>query len=659
MPLECRSQDGNANYNAAPNVDQAFTVAPVALTITANAKTRLYGDANPAFDATYSGFVLNEGPGNLTGALSCTTTATASSAVGTYPITCSGQSATNYVISYVNGTLTVTSALLTVTADNASRLYGEPNPPFTASYSGFKNGETLATSGVTGSPSLTTTATATGPVGPYPITAAVGTLASGNYDFTVVNGTLAITKAHLTVRASDKSREYGDPNPTLTASYSGFKLSDTFASAATGTPDLSTTATQSSSVGSYPITAALGSLTATNYDFTFVNGTLIILKAHLTVTANDKSRVYSDSNPTFTASYSGFKNSDTFATAVAGSPSLTTTATATSPVGPYTITAAQGILAATNYGFGFVNGTLTITKATLTVIPADKSKTYGDTFTALTGTIVGIQNSDAFTATYASAGAAATAGVVGSPYDITVDTVTATSGSLDNYTVVKGNGKLTVTPATPTTNVTSDANPSVFGQSVTFTATVSSAAGTPTGSVQFKDNSSPIGGPVDLSGGTASLSIGTLSAGSHSITAEYKGDTNFKASTGSVSQLVQYKFIGFLSPVENVPVFNVGKAGRTVPVKWQLTNALGEYLSSLSVVQPNPPLYQQITCDTSAPSDALPADINGSSGLRYDTTANQYIFTWQTSSTFANKCYQLLLQLDDGTLHTARFKFTK
>src|SRR5262249_47809590 len=153
-------------------------------------------------------------------------------------------------------------------------------------------------------------------------------------------------------------------------SYSGFKLSDAFASAATGTPDLTTTATQSSSVGSYPITAALGSLAATNYDFTFVNGTLIITKAHLMVTANDKSRVYGDPNPTFTASYSGFKNNDTFATAVTGSPSLITTATATSPVGPYTITVAQGTLAATNYDFSFVNGTLTITKATLTVTPS-------------------------------------------------------------------------------------------------------------------------------------------------------------------------------------------------------------------------------------------------------------------------------------------------
>jgi hypothetical protein len=89
-------------------------------------------------------------------------------------------------------TLVVDKATLTVTADDAARNYGVANPTFTASYSGFVNGETLATSGVTGSPSLTTTATLTSPPGPYPITAALGTLAAANYAFFFVNGTLTV-----------------------------------------------------------------------------------------------------------------------------------------------------------------------------------------------------------------------------------------------------------------------------------------------------------------------------------------------------------------------------------------------------------------------------------------------------------------------------------
>src|SRR5438128_12630453 len=100
----------------------------------------------------------------------------------------------------------VNQASLTVTADNTARGYRDANPAFNASYSGLKNGETLATSGVTGSPSLTTTATATSAVGSYPITAGVGTLASTNYTFTSVNGTLTVNKATLTVLPDNTAR---------------------------------------------------------------------------------------------------------------------------------------------------------------------------------------------------------------------------------------------------------------------------------------------------------------------------------------------------------------------------------------------------------------------------------------------------------------------
>src|SRR5439155_25348948 len=126
--------------------------------------------------------------------------------------------------------------------------------------------------------------------------------------------------------------------------------------------------------GPYTITAAVGTLAAGNYTFSFASGELTVTKASLTVTADDKSRQYGDANPVFTASFSGFKNGETFATSgVTGSPSLATTATATSSVAgsPYTITAAVGTLAAGNYTFSFANGELTATKASLTVTADD------------------------------------------------------------------------------------------------------------------------------------------------------------------------------------------------------------------------------------------------------------------------------------------------
>jgi hypothetical protein len=93
-----------------------------------------------------------------------------------------------------------------------------------------------------------------------------------------------------------------------------------------------------------------------------------------------------------------------------------------------------------------------------------------------------------------------------------------------------------VNQAGTTTTVVSSANPSVYSQSVTFTATVKAAApgsGTPTGTVTFMDGTTTLG-TATLGGGTASFSISTLSVGTHSIKVVYEGDTNFKTSTSAV-----------------------------------------------------------------------------------------------------------------------------
>ncbi|MBI5031485.1 MAG: Ig-like domain repeat protein [Chloroflexi bacterium] len=95
-----------------------------------------------------------------------------------------------------------------------------------------------------------------------------------------------------------------------------------------------------------------------------------------------------------------------------------------------------------------------------------------------------------------------------------------------------------VTKANTTTALTSSVNPSVFGQSVTFTATVGATPpgnGTPTGSVQFKDNGVNLGNSVLLVGGQASVNTTNLSVGNHTITAVYNGDGNFITSTGTLS----------------------------------------------------------------------------------------------------------------------------
>jgi hypothetical protein len=110
----------------------------------------------------------------------------------------SGADAANYVLAVAEAAADIVPATLTVTAANQSRAHGADNPPLTASYSGFVNSETLATSDVTGSPSLVTSATTDSAAGSYPIVAAAGTLASVNYNFVFVNGALTVTGSAIT-----------------------------------------------------------------------------------------------------------------------------------------------------------------------------------------------------------------------------------------------------------------------------------------------------------------------------------------------------------------------------------------------------------------------------------------------------------------------------
>jgi CSLREA domain-containing protein len=109
------------------------------------------------------------------------------------------------------------------------------------------------------------------------------------------------------------------------------------------------------------------------------------------------------------------------------------------------------------------------------------------------------------------------------------------SASVDGG-LASANFALTNTEGATTTGLSSSVNPSDFGQSVTFTATVTSSAGTPTGTVQFKDGGANIGSAQSLdAGGVAQLTTSSLTAGPHTITADYSGDANFLTSNGTLS----------------------------------------------------------------------------------------------------------------------------
>ena len=172
----------SATATATINVNQAT------LLITANSATTVYGQQNPAFTVTYAGLTNGDLSSSLGGALHFSTAATASSPVNTYSVVPGDFTSLNYAITFAGGKLVVTPASLTITANNQSRVYGQPNPPLTVYYQGFVNGDTPAS--LTAPAALSTPAVPASIAGSYPI--CVGGAASPNYAIRCVSGTLAI-----------------------------------------------------------------------------------------------------------------------------------------------------------------------------------------------------------------------------------------------------------------------------------------------------------------------------------------------------------------------------------------------------------------------------------------------------------------------------------
>ena len=326
---------------AGTDTESNFTVKDgTPVTITAKSYTIKYGDDIPTFEFTSEGAALEGTP-------SITCEATKTSPVGTYPIVVSKGSVTNYNVTYVNGTLTIEKAPLTITAKDYTIKQGEALPTFEVTYEGFKNNETEAV--LTKKPTITTTAISASEPGEYDIT--ISGAEAENYDISYINGKLTITKADpVTITAKSYTIKYGDDLPTFEYTSDGAEVE--------GTPSITCEATKTSPVGTYPIVITKG--TVKNYNDTYVNGTLTIEKAPLTITAKDYTINQGEALPTFEATYDGFKNNET-ETVLTKQPTITTTATSASEPGDYDIIVSDA--EAENYDISYVNGKLTIEEA--------------------------------------------------------------------------------------------------------------------------------------------------------------------------------------------------------------------------------------------------------------------------------------------------------
>jgi hypothetical protein len=100
---------------------------------------------------------------------------------------------------------------------------------------------------------------------------------------------------------------------------------------------------------------------------------------------------------------------------------------------------------------------------------------------------------------------------------------------------------------------------------------------------------------------------------------------------------------------------NIAKAGSTIPVKFSLGGDRG-----LAILAPGYPQSGSISCTADSMEAAIEEYATATvSGLKYDPTANQYIYNWKTATTFAGSCRQLIVKLADGTYHRAEFRFAR
>lgn len=405
--------NGNVSYE-----NGVLTIEPAPLTIIADNKTMVQGEALPEFTATYEGFKNGENEDALTKKPAFSCNATSSSSTGSYDIAVNGAEAQNYVCSYNYGTLTIAEPrTIVVTVSSYSRKYGDENPTFEYTV----DGGTLQ-----GTPIITCDATPTSPVGVYDIKIDKGSVS--NYNVSFVNGHLTVDKATLSVVAENAEMNIGEAIPTYRLSYSGWKNNEN-ESVLTELPYITCNATSKSAAGQYDITVSRGK--AQNYAFSYFKGILTINEPHITITALNYKREYGEPNPIMGYTVDGG--------ILVGEPSISCEATSSSSVGNYNIIIGKGNMVNTNVTL--VSGTLTINKAPLTITADDKIMLLGNDLPTFTSSFEGFKLNDTqsvLTKQTKYTCIATKESPVGE-YDIRV-----TNSEAKNYDITFKNGKLTI-----------------------------------------------------------------------------------------------------------------------------------------------------------------------------------------------------------------------
>jgi hypothetical protein len=508
---------GDDSHNPSTSNTVTQEVSKADLLVTADGKSKVYGETDPAFTFQYSGFVNGEAAGDIDEPPSCSV-AVPHVNIGPYAITCSGGEDTHYEFSYSPGTLTILARPVTVTADPQSKVYGESDPVLTYK---ITSGSLASGDGFGGA-----LARAAGEnAGEYAIQQSTLSL-SNNYDLTYSGATLTIQPKPAAVTPDAASKVYGSPDPTFTGSLTGFLEADGVTAA------YSRTAGETVSGGPYAISAVLSPANVLdNYTITYNTAPLTISKKPASVTPHPASKTYGDSDPAFSGTLTGFLVSDGVS---ATYNRFWGESVADSPYGITGHLSPHSVLE--NYTITYNTANFTITRRPVTAGAEAKSKGFGDPDPALTYQITSgsLVAGDAFTGSLTREPGEA----IGS-YAIQQGTLALDS----NYDLTFTGANLTIGKPGTTTSISASADSPGYRQPITLTAWVGlipPRTGTVAGSVDFMDGTTILAADVPLVDGEAQVVLDDLTVGSHQIRAIYTGSETYASSTSTpVSVSVQ------------------------------------------------------------------------------------------------------------------------
>jgi surface protein len=529
-----------------------FNITKATLNIVAEAKSKVYGSADPALTYTVTGFENGDDQSVITGAL----TRVAGENIGTYAIE-QGTLATtaNYDINYTAADFTITKATLNIVAEAKSKVYGSADPALTYTVTGFENGDDQSV--ITGA----LTRVAGENIGTYAIEQ--GTLATtANYDITYTGADLTISKATLNIIADAKSKTYGTTDPALTYAVTGLANNDD-QSVITG----ALTRVAGENIGTYAIEQGTLATTA-NYNITYTGADFNITKATLNIVADAKSKAYGTADPALTYTVTGLANGDD-QTVITGELSRI----AGENIGTYAIN--QGTLAVSgNYDIAYTGADFNITKATLNIVADAKSKAYGTADPVLTYSVTGFENGDDHTVI--TGALTRTAGESIGTYDINQGTL-AVSG---NYDIAYTGADFNITKAT--LNIVADAKSKAYGTAdpvLTYSVT---------GFANGDDHTVITGALTRTAGeniGTYAINQGTLAVSGNYDIAYTGADFNITKATLNIVADAKSKTYGTADPALTYSVTGFANGDDQSVITGALTRVAGENIGTYAIEQ--------------------------------------------------------------------------